>query len=90
MILLHKYTSECIKILREKVPDLPIQMLLRGANSVGYTNYPDNLVHKFCKQAYKYGVDVFWIFGSLNYTKNLNLGVDAAGSAGGSVEGTLS
>jgi len=36
-------------------PNLPFQMLLRGANAVGYTNYPDNVVYKFCEQAKKSG-----------------------------------
>jgi pyruvate carboxylase len=55
-----------------------LQMLLRGANAVGYTNYPDNMVHKFCDQAHKSGVDIFRVFDSLNYLENLKLGVDAA------------
>jgi len=65
-------------------------MLVRGANAVGYTNYPDNVVHKFCKQAQKSGIDIFRVFDSLNYVENLQLGVDAAGSAGGFVEGAMS
>ena len=65
-------------------------MLLRGANAVGYTSYPDNVVYKFCEQAQKSGIDIFRVFDSLNYLDNLKLGVDAAGSAGGFVEGTLS
>mmetsp|Transcript_25583 Transcript_25583/g.36030 ORF Transcript_25583/g.36030 Transcript_25583/m.36030 type:complete len:1234 (+) Transcript_25583:227-3928(+) len=76
--------------LREEVPDVPFQMLLRGANAVGYTNYPDNVVYKFCDQAKKSGVDVFRVFDSLNYLDNLKLGVDAAGNAGGFVEGAMS
>ena len=76
--------------LREKVPDIPFQMLLRGANAVGYTNYADNVVHRFCKQAHASGVDIFRVFDSLNYLENLKLGVDAAGQAGGVVEGAMS
>ena len=64
-------------------------MMLHGANAVGYTNYPDNIVHKFYKQASKSGMDVFRVFNYLNYTYNLNLGVDAASSASGFLEGTL-
>merc|ERR1719331_1302356 len=64
-------------------------MLLRGANAVGYTNYPDNVVHRFCDQAHSSGVDIFRVFDSLNYLDNLKLGVDAAGAAGGFVEGTM-
>ena len=54
-------------------------MLLRGANAVGYTNYPDNVVYKFCEEAQSKGIDIFRVFDSLNYIDNLKLGVDAAG-----------
>jgi len=76
--------------LREKCPNVPFQMLLRGANAVGYTNYPDNVVYKFCDEAKKSGIDIFRVFDSLNYLENLKLGVDAAGNAGGVVEGAMS
>jgi pyruvate carboxylase len=81
---------ERLESLRERVPDVPFQMLLRGANAVGYTNYADNVVYKFCKQAHQSGIDIFRVFDSLNYLENLKLGVDAAGAAGGFVEGAIS
>lgn len=90
MRFLHECPWERLEKLREKVPDVPFQMLLRGANAVGYTNYPDNVVYKFCDQAHKSGIDIFRVFDSLNYIDNLKLGVDAAGSTGGFVEGTMS
>ena len=90
MRFLHECPWERLESLREKVPDVPFQMLLRGANAVGYTNYPDNVVHKFCQQAKASGIDIFRCFDSLNYLENLKLGVDAAGSAGGFVEGAMS
>ena len=90
MRFLHECPWERLEMLREKVPNVPFQMLLRGANAVGYTNYPDNVVQRFCKQAKDSGVDVFRVFDSLNYLENLKLGVDAAGAAGGVVEGTMS
>ena len=65
-------------------------MLLRIPNVMGYTNYPNIVVHKFCKQDSKSGVDIFRIFDSINYIENLKLGFDAAGSASGFGEGTLS
>lgn len=68
--------------MREAVPDIPFQMLLRGANAVGYTSYPDNAVHKFCDEAVRNGMDVFRVFDSLNYEDNMKLGIDAVGSAG--------
>lgn len=90
MRFLHECPWERLEMLREKVPNVPFQMLLRGANAVGYTNYPDNVVERFCKQAKESGVDVFRVFDSLNYLDNLKLGVEAAGAAGAVVEGTMS
>jgi pyruvate carboxylase len=90
MRFLHECPWERLETLREMVPDVPFQMLLRGANAVGYTNYPDNVVYKFCDQAKKSGIDIFRVFDSLNYLENLKLGVDAANKAGGFVEGTMS
>jgi pyruvate carboxylase len=90
MRFLHECPWERLEKLRVLVPDVPFQMLLRGANAVGYTNYPDNVVYKFCNQAHKSGIDVFRVFDSLNYIENLKLGVDAAGKSGGFVEGAMS
>ena len=89
MRFLHECPWDRLEQLREAVPNIPFQMLLRGANAVGYTSYPDNVVYKFCEQATKSGIDVFRVFDSLNYLDNLKLGVDAAGAAGGFVEGAI-
>lgn len=75
--------------MREAVPNIPFQMLLRGANAVGYTAYSDNVIFKFCEVAKEKGMDIFRVFDSLNYMDNLLLGIDAAGAAGGVVEGTM-
>jgi hypothetical protein len=75
--------------MREAVPNIPFQMLLRGANAVGYTAYSDNVIFKFCEVAKEKGMDIFRVFDSLNYMDNLLLGIDAAGAAGGVVEGTI-
>ncbi|KAJ0397334.1 hypothetical protein P43SY_009284 [Pythium insidiosum] len=75
--------------LREAVPDIPFQMLLRGANAVGYTSYPDNVVYKFCEKAQQTGMDVFRVFDSLNYLENMRLGIDAVGAAGGIIEASV-
>lgn len=64
--------------------------LLRGANAVGYTNYPDNVVFKFCDLSVQAGMDIFRVFDSLNYLPNLILGMEAAGKAGGVVEAAIS
>ena len=89
-----RFLRECpwerLQLMREAVPNIPFQMLLRGANGVGYTNYPDNAVFKFCDVAVKNGMDVFRVFDSLNYLDNLKLGVDAVGAAGGVVEAAIS
>ena len=63
--------------LRERVPNLLLQMLLRGANAVGYTNYPDNVVRYFVQQAAGAGIDVFRIFDSLNWVENMRVAIDA-------------
>ncbi|KAG2527234.1 hypothetical protein BBO99_00003551 [Phytophthora kernoviae] len=78
-----------LAILREAVPDIPFQMLLRGANAVGYTSYPDNVVYKFCEKAQATGMDVFRVFDSLNYLENMKLGIDAVGAAGGIIEASM-
>lgn len=66
-----------------------LQMLLRGANAVGYTSYPDNVVDEFCRQARIGGVDIFRVFDSLNYLDNLKFGIDSVRAAGGIAEGTI-
>lgn len=87
---LHECPWERLEQLRELVPDIPFQMLLRGANGVGYTSYPDNVIYEFCKKSVEKGMDIFRVFDSLNYLENLKLGIDAAGQAGGIVEGAMS
>lgn len=87
---LHECPWERLKQLRKQVPNIPFQMLLRGANAVGYTNYPDNVVFKFCDLAVKNGMDIFRIFDSLNYVPNIIVGMEAVGKAGGVVEAAIS
>jgi pyruvate carboxylase len=67
MRFLHEDPWERLALLREQIPNILFQMLLRGANAVGYTNYPDNVVREFVKEAAKTGIDVFRIFDSLNW-----------------------
>jgi pyruvate carboxylase len=62
---------------RATMPNLLLQMLLRSANAVGYTNYPDNVVRAFVKQAAISGVDVFRVFDSLNWVENMRVAIDA-------------
>ncbi|XP_071234359.1 pyruvate carboxylase, mitochondrial-like isoform X2 [Salvelinus alpinus] len=89
-----RFLYECpwkrLQDLRTLVPNVPFQMLLRGANAVGYTNYPDNAVFRFCEVAKENGMDIFRVFDSLNYLPNMILGMEAAGRAGGVVEAAIS
>ena len=86
---LHECPWRRLEELRQLVPDIPFQMLLRGANAVGYTNYPDNVIDKFCKLAVEYGMDVFRVFDSLNSLDGLKVGIDAVGAAGGVIEAAV-
>lgn len=67
---------ERLETLREKIPNVLFQMLIRGANAVGYKNYPDNTIRKFVKESAKAGVDVFRIFDSLNWVKGMEIALD--------------
>ena len=75
--------------LRERVPSALFQMLLRGANAVGYTNYPDNVVRAFITEAAGAGVDVFRIFDALNYVPNMELAIEEVVRSGKIAEATL-
>jgi pyruvate carboxylase len=68
--------------LRERIPNILFQMLLRSASAVGYTNYPDNVVQAFVKESAEAGIDLFRIFDALNGLPNLQLAIDAVRSAG--------
>ena len=63
--------------LRERVPNILLQMLLRSSNAVGYTHYPDNIVREFVLQAADAGIDVFRIFDALNITSNMRVAMEA-------------
>lgn len=90
MRFLHECPWERLEEMRRIMPNIPFQMLLRGANAVGYTSYPDNVVYKFCELAVQTGMDIFRVFDSLNYLPNMILGIDAVGKAGGVVEAAIS
>ena len=66
--------------LRERIPNILFQMLLRGSSAVGYTNYPDNLVAAFVREAASAGMDLFRIFDACNYLPNLRPAIDAVRS----------
>jgi pyruvate carboxylase len=89
----YRFLQECpwqrLRDIREKMPNIMTQMLLRGANGVGYTNYPDNVVQGFVKQAAESGVDVFRVFDSLNWVENMRISMDAVLETGKICEGTI-
>ena len=80
---------ERLAALRERVPNILLQMLLRGSNAVGYTNYADNVVRYFVQQAAKAGVDVFRVFDSLNWVENMRVAIDATLETGALCEGAI-
>ncbi len=73
---LHEDPWERLRILREKIPNVLFQMLIRGANGVGYKNYPDNVVRKLIQESAQNGIDVFRIFDSLNWIKGMDVAID--------------
>ncbi|MEO6033659.1 MAG: pyruvate carboxylase [Verrucomicrobiota bacterium] len=77
MRFLHEDPWHRLRDLREKVPNICFQMLFRGSNAVGYSNYPDNVVAGFVKHAAESGMDIFRVFDSLNYTPNLRVAMEA-------------
>ncbi|KAF9177184.1 pyruvate carboxylase, partial [Haplosporangium sp. Z 767] len=89
MRFLHEDPWDRLVQLRKLVPNIPFQMLFRGANAVGYTSYPDNVIFDFCAKAVKSGMDIFRIFDSLNYIENMRLGIQAVKAAGGIVEAAV-
>ncbi|MBB6218919.1 pyruvate carboxylase [Anaerosolibacter carboniphilus] len=62
--------------MRKKIPNILFQMLVRGANGVGYRNYPDNVIREFIKESANSGIDVFRIFDSLNWLKGMEVAID--------------
>lgn len=66
-----------LRLIREAMPNILMQMLLRGSNAVGYAAYPDNLIEKFVEEAWKGGIDVFRIFDSLNWLEAMKVSIRA-------------
>jgi pyruvate carboxylase len=75
--------------LREQIPNVLFQMLFRGANAVGYTNYPDNVIREFVKKSADAGIDVFRIFDSLNWIKGMEVAIDATRDSGKIAEAAI-
>ncbi len=89
----YRFLQECpwqrLRDLRARMPNLMTQMLLRGSNGVGYTNYPDNVVQSFVKQAAETGIDLFRVFDPLNWVENMRVSMDAVLESGKLLEGAI-
>ncbi len=88
-----RFLKECpwqrLHQLRERIPNILFQMLLRASNAVGYTNYPDNVVRAFVKEAADSGIDVFRVFDALNSLPNMKVAMDAVLKTGAICEATI-
>ncbi len=89
----YRFLQECpwqrLRDLRAAMPNVMTQMLLRGSNGVGYTNYPDNVVREFVRQAAATGVDLFRVFDALNWVENMRVAMDAVLEANKLCEGAV-
>jgi pyruvate carboxylase len=77
MRFLHEDPWQRLREVRERIPNICFQMLLRGANAVGYTSYPDNVIVEFVRESHAQGIDIFRIFDSLNSIENMRVSIDA-------------
>ncbi|EON64990.1 pyruvate carboxylase [Coniosporium apollinis CBS 100218] len=89
MRFLYEDPWDRLRKMRKAVPNIPFQMLLRGANGVAYSSLPDNAIYHFCEQAKRNGVDIFRVFDALNDADQLEVGIKAVLKAGGVAEGTM-
>ncbi|HEY6007473.1 MAG TPA: pyruvate carboxylase, partial [Geobacteraceae bacterium] len=88
-----RFLKECpwqrLHKLSEAIPNVLFQMLLRGSNAVGYTNYPDNVVQRFVEEAAQSGVDIFRVFDSLNWTTGMKVAMEAVRKNGKICEASI-
>jgi pyruvate carboxylase len=89
MRFLYEDPWDRLRKMRKAIPNIPFQMLLRGANGVAYSSLPDNAIEHFVDQAKKAGVDIFRVFDALNDVDQLEVGIKAVQKAGGVCEGTV-
>nr|POE51744.1 pyruvate carboxylase [Quercus suber] len=89
MRFLYEDPWDRLRKMRKLVPNIPFQMLLRGANGVAYSSLPDNAIYHFCAEAKKAGMDIFRVFDALNDVNQLEVGIKAVLKAGGVAEGTV-
>jgi pyruvate carboxylase len=88
-----RFLKECpwqrLADLRDKIPNILFQMLLRASNAVGYTNYPDNVVESFVKETVDAGIDILRVFDPLNWVPNMKVAMDAVNKYGGICEAAI-
>lgn len=89
MRFLNESPWQRLEEMREKIPNILFQMLIRASSAVGYANYPDNVVQNFIQQAAKSGIDVFRVFDALNWTPNMKVAMDAVNEAGAICEACI-
>ena len=78
-----------LRMIRKLMPNTLLQMLFRGSNAVGYSNYPDNVLVEFIKEAANEGVDVFRIFDSLNWVPQMERSIQAVRDTGKIAEAAI-
>jgi pyruvate carboxylase len=86
---LHEDPWRRLRQLRAAIPNICFQMLLRGANAVGYASYPDNVIRDFVREAFAEGMDIFRVFDSLNSIENMRVSLDAVLETGGVCEAAI-
>jgi len=79
---LHESPWNRLDELRKRIPNILFQMLIRGANAVGYKNYPDNVIRAFVRESAERGIDIFRIFDSLNWLKGMEVAIEETLNAG--------
>ena len=89
MRFLHEDPWQRLRELRERIPNICFQMLTRGANGVGYTSYPDNVIVEFVRESHRQGIDIFRIFDSLNSIDSMRVSIDAVLETGAVCEAAI-
>ena len=89
MRFLHEDPWQRLRELRGLIPNICFQMLLRGANAVGYASYPDNVIRECVREAYEQGMDIFRVFDSLNSIDNMRVSLDAVLETGAVCEAAI-
>ena len=86
---LHESPWQRLDMLREKIPNIPFQMLLRGSNAVGYANFPDNVVREFIREAARSGIDIFRVFDCFNWVPGMEVAMEEVLNQGKFLEATI-